>query len=348
MTKVRQSNIELLRIIAMLLVLIVHADFASIGYPNGNDVTSAPTSTFFRIFIESLSIVCVNLFVLISGYFGINPKTKSIFSLIFQVVFSRIIAFIFVLGFGLSQLSKSDFLCIIPGCSDWFVMSYLLLILFSPLINSFIKNISANQLLTYIIIFFTIQTIYGWLIPFGIFGFRNGYSVISMIGLYLLGRYIYLYGARLQKIAAKYFISGYFLTCTLTTCLIFLVLKFADSPFVLGYSYKLYDAYLSPFVIFSSVCLFLFILKFDFRNKVINWIAASVFSVYLIHCNPIIFKHYTDFCSYLFEQYNTVQYIALVTLFILSVFIVAIILDKIRIIGWKYVVKLIQHKFPNF
>lgn len=348
MTKVRQSNVELLRIIAMFLVLIVHADFASIGYPTANDFSTSPTSTFFRILTQSLSFVCVNLFVLISGYFGINPKAKSVFNLIFQVVFFRIIAFIFVIGLGLSQLAKSDLLCIVPGCGDWFIMSYLLLILFSPLINSFIKSTSAKQLLTYIIIFFTIQTIYGWLMPFGIFGFRNGYSVISMIGLYLLGRYIHLYGYRLHKIAAKFLISGYILTCTFTTCLMCTVLKFIEIRFFLDYSYKLFDAYLSPFIIFSSVCLFLFVIKFDIKSRIINWVGASVFSVYLIHCNPVIFKHYTNFCASLFEQYNTTQYLVLVTLFILSVFIVAIIIDKIRIIAWNYIVKLIQYKFPRF
>ena len=122
MGKVRQSNIELLRIIAMFLVLIVHADFTSIGCPNIEDIETSPISSFFRILTQSLSLICVNLFVLISGYFGINPKSKSILSLIFQVFFFRCIAFIFIIGLGLSQLSRNTFINLIPGSGDWFVM----------------------------------------------------------------------------------------------------------------------------------------------------------------------------------------------------------------------------------
>lgn len=348
MTKVRQSNVELLRIIAMLLVLIVHADFASISCPNINDVEISPTSSFFRILTQSLSLICVNLFVLISGYFGINPKCKSIFNLIFQVVFFRIIAVLIVIGLGLSQLSRSLLINLIPGSRDWFIMSYLLLILFSPLINSFIKNASAKQLLTYIIIFFSIQTLFGWILPIWGSVYYNGYSFVSMIGLYLLGRYLNIYKTSLQQLSAKYLISIYFIISIFTTSILFFTIKTFDNLLLLDYAKTVFGSYLSPFVIFSSVCLFLFVLKFNIKSKAINWVAASVFSVYLIHCNPYLFSYYLNFCKYLFERHNTAQYLVLITLFILSVFIVAIIIDKIRIIAWNYIVKLIQYKFPIF
>lgn len=348
MTKVRQSNVELLRIIAMFLVLIVHANFTSISCPNINDVETAPISSFLRILTQSLSLICVNLFVLISGYFGINPKAKSIFNLIFQVVFFRIIAILVVIGLGLSQLSRGLFINIIPGSGDWFVMSYLLLILFSPLINSFIKNTTAKQLLTYIFIFYIIQTLFGWILPIWRSVYYNGYSFISMIGLYLLGRYLNLYKSKLQQISAKYLIGTYFLISIFTTSILFCTIKTFDNFLLLDYAKTVFGSYLSPLVILSSVCLFLFVLKFDFRSKIVNWIAASVFAVYLIHCNPYLFTYYLDFCSSLFEQYNSIQYFFLITLFILSVFITAIIIDKIRIMTWNAIVKIIHYKIPNF
>lgn len=348
MTNVRQSNIELLRIIAMFLVLVVHADFTSIGSPNIEDIETSPISSFFRILTQSLSLVCVNLFVLISGYFGINPKSKSIFNLIFQVFFFRSIAFLFVVGLGLSQLSRSTFINLIPGSSDWFVMSYLLLILFSPLINSFIKDTTAKQLSTYIIIFFTIQTLFGWILPIWGLAYYNGYSFVSMIGLYLLGRYLNLYNSTLQRLSSKYLIGIYFLISSLTSASLFLIIKTVDNSLLLDYAGTAFGSYLSPLVILSSVCLFLFVKNFNFKSKIVNWIAASVFSVYLIHCNPYIFSYYLNFCNSLFKQYNTTQYLIYIMLFILSVFIVAIIIDKIRIIAWNAIVKLIHYKFPNF
>lgn len=37
MKKARLSNMELLRIVAMFLVLLVHADFFSLGFPEDNE-----------------------------------------------------------------------------------------------------------------------------------------------------------------------------------------------------------------------------------------------------------------------------------------------------------------------
>lgn len=63
----RLSNFELLRCLAMFLVLVVHADFFSLGEPSITNFTSISLSDMTRLFIEGVSIVCVNVFVLISG-----------------------------------------------------------------------------------------------------------------------------------------------------------------------------------------------------------------------------------------------------------------------------------------
>lgn len=42
MIEERQSNIELLRIISMFLILLVHADFYSLGEPSYIDIISEP------------------------------------------------------------------------------------------------------------------------------------------------------------------------------------------------------------------------------------------------------------------------------------------------------------------
>lgn len=66
--KERCSNIELLRILAMFLVLIVHADFFSLGAPSSLEIQESPISSFVRIFFESLSIVpLIFLFLFLVG-----------------------------------------------------------------------------------------------------------------------------------------------------------------------------------------------------------------------------------------------------------------------------------------
>lgn len=73
MKKLRQSNIELLRIISMLLVLMVHADFFSLGIPSHDLMLASPGQFTFRVLVEFLSILCVDIFVVISGWVLHSP-----------------------------------------------------------------------------------------------------------------------------------------------------------------------------------------------------------------------------------------------------------------------------------
>lgn len=78
---------ELLRIVSMLMVLLLHANFLVFGTPTVADATCQPVATFIRLFFESVSIVGVNLFVFISGWYGIKAKLRRIAAFLFQVFF---------------------------------------------------------------------------------------------------------------------------------------------------------------------------------------------------------------------------------------------------------------------
>ena len=66
-TKTRESGIELLRIIAMLMVMFVHADFLAMGAPSSADVINNVADASVRVWIQALTMCCVDIFVLISG-----------------------------------------------------------------------------------------------------------------------------------------------------------------------------------------------------------------------------------------------------------------------------------------
>ena len=77
--KTRNSSIELFRIIAMLLVLIVHCNGWLVGgIPDSFDEKNISTFRISQAIIQSFSCTCVNMFILISGYFGLKFKLKSI------------------------------------------------------------------------------------------------------------------------------------------------------------------------------------------------------------------------------------------------------------------------------
>jgi len=89
--KDRDSNIELLRIISMLLVMIVHADYLALGAPSVEEISTSYSSSFVRAYIEALSCICVNVFILISGWFGVRPKIVRLIEFVFQVLFIYIV-----------------------------------------------------------------------------------------------------------------------------------------------------------------------------------------------------------------------------------------------------------------
>lgn len=197
MTKVRMSNIELLRFVAMILVLVVHANFFALGSPTQQDVQVNPASALTRMVFQSFAIVCVNVFVLISGWFGIHPSVKGFSNFVFQCLFFLCGIYFVMWGVGLVPLTLKG----LAGCFvllnwNWFIKAYIGLYILAPVLNAFVEKSTQRQFLYVLISFFTFQTIYSWVSNGAVF-FEGGYSTMSFIGLYLLARYINVYKPRI-------------------------------------------------------------------------------------------------------------------------------------------------------
>jgi len=82
--KERQSNFELLRIIALFFVLIFHSNFHTLGYPTPVEVIGNPVQYLCEFLVQGLTVVCVNVFVLLSGWFGIRPSLKGAFNIVYM------------------------------------------------------------------------------------------------------------------------------------------------------------------------------------------------------------------------------------------------------------------------
>lgn len=199
MSKQRESNFELLRIISMFMVLALHADFFAIGAPDVEAFHDTPLSASTRLLIEMMSIVSVNVFVMISGWFGIKPSLKGFANFLFQCLFFLIgIYAVGVLSGYVPLTAKGVASCLtISSGYNWFIRAYLGLYVLSPILNTFLERCTKRQLEGVLIAFYTFQTFYGFIgnVDF----FCSGYSTFSFIGLYLLSRYLRLYSTALSK-----------------------------------------------------------------------------------------------------------------------------------------------------
>ena len=208
----------------------------------------------------------------------------------------------------------------------WFVKCYLFLYIVSPILNAFVEKATQKQFLTILILFFTIQALYGWATN-GITWFNRGYSGISFAGLYMLARYVRLYPTKWFCHSLKFDILFYLIFVTFNTVCAFFFTRTGH----VSISTRLF-LYTSPFVIFASIHFLLIFTKFTITSKAINWIAASCFAIYLTHSNSFLAKPcYDNLIRNWFQNETTMYFILLTVILMFCVFWISILSDKIRI-----------------
>lgn len=148
MGKKRNSNLDLLKIIAMLLILISHY---SVHNGINNYLLNFGVNRVFLDFCVIGNIGTI-LFVMITGYFMVERKNinfKRIFSLIIQVLFYSMILYFLSVKLGIINFSLKEFIKnIFPVLTKryWFISAYLMLSLFSPFINNLLNHLEKNNL----------------------------------------------------------------------------------------------------------------------------------------------------------------------------------------------------------
>lgn len=343
--KERDSNIELLRIVSMFLVMIVHADYLALGTPTQEDISASYCNSFARAFVEALSCICVNVFVLISGWFKIKFRFERLMEFIFQVIFIGVALYFLMRVWGYTEvMSIKDWtrLFLMKSRAYWFVKAYLILYVFAPLLNSFIDNCNRSQLKVFLIGFFFLQSIYGFYASN--VWFSEGYSPLSFMGLYILSSYMRLYPNCWVRLC-KYIDMTIYLSISAFTalCAILLTPLFEKGS-------TLMFLYSSPFVIMASVYFFLFFTKLSFKSKFVNWISISAFAAFLVHCSDYVFEpFYLSIIRGWYDAKPLVAFIFYTTGLIVLFFSFSIVLDKVRIALWKRLlaIKYLRKDFPN-
>lgn len=323
----RQSNFELLRIVAMLLVLTVHAGFYSLGMPTE---ATGSLACLTRIFFQSVSVIAVLLFVLISGWFGIRTKVRSVLRFVSQCLFYSVILFLVMLCLGKAKFDwKSIQNVLLFVNSFWFVKAYLMLMILAPILNAFVDSVEERPFRWMLVAFFVFQSIYGWLTT-GAVWLERGYSVMSFIGLYMLGRYVRLYPSSAFEMPRKLDMLIYWAIVIVQTLVLYWMIRTGCSNDTLDKVFRL----TSPIVIAEALYLMLYFSKLNFQNKFVNWMAGSCFAVFLIQQNPYFGKPvYAATIKHIYASQSGPACVLLIGLFILVIFAASILIDQL----WKAV-----------
>ena len=305
----------------MMMILACHAN----GYINEVDLVGAPGA--LRLLINQYFLVCVNVFVMISGWFGIKATWKGAGKLLFQVLYITLLCIAVSLILGLPVSFRRDiFPNLLFGSGYWFVVAYLILYAISPILNSFIEHASQKEYRNVLIAWMIVEFVYGFLLDTGHFAY--GFSPLSFIGLYLLARYARLYPCKLFSLS----IGQDFLIYAGISLLSAIGFWFGYKWFGMGFHLNHYD---SPLAIIASLYFLLAFSKMRFQNKVINWLASSAFAIYLIHTNSLVYPHYVDGAHHILFNNNPGISAILLSGYILIIALICIVLDKPRVLLWK-------------
>lgn len=341
----RESNFEFLRIIAILMVLILHADFLAIKAPSYQQVCSEPTESGLRIFFEFLNIAAVNIFVMISGWFGINHSLKGVANLLFQTAYYLLITFFVMLLFGQTIYVQDSIskLTLISG--NWFVKSYLILYLLAPALNMLIESYSRSHVKIIIVTFIGFMTFYGWCFNESVNWIDGGYSPIWFMGLYLLARYLHVYRPRsIMKIKSVYLIIFLILMVTMLTAGCVLQPEFLSTQTLYVYKFTFYN---SPTTLLTAIIAIILTDRINLKSKAVNRLAKSSFAVYLIFCSPFIMDYYAKCFHLLYDHVQGLPYWFLVITIATVLYILTSIFDSIRIRLWNYIIHATKKSRPT-
>lgn len=194
----KNPNIEWLRVLAMLMVVVLHG--LGKGGLFGNPFETDTPLFFFTWFLELLCIVSVNLYVLISGYLLSKSSFKSrrVLDLIAEVLFYSVVGFLVfrALGFREYIYPYTIRMSIFPLHMKeyWFMTAYIALYILTPVLNMAVKYFSKKQHLSVIILLLIIKSLFKTFIPLSFAVEDQGFSTMWFIVLYLTSAYFGKYG----------------------------------------------------------------------------------------------------------------------------------------------------------
>lgn len=273
--KKRQQNFELLRIIAMFMIVISHV---STHHILANEVEVSGFNELLLTILRSLIFICVNIYILITGYFSIHStklKFRKLVNIALLPGFISAILLIILMLFGVVDFNIWAIIAKIPSVligEYWFISNYFALYMFIPILNKIFHLLSKRDLQQLLLLTFLVGSVWSsFLNSDNIIGFNSGFSLIFFMFLYYVGGYIRIYGAFWKDFSRKTYLYAYLGLGLVTGILQFLI------PLVDFLNYN------GPFELLMSYYFFMFIGKTKVHSERVNYIATYVLSVYLVH-----------------------------------------------------------------
>lgn len=299
--KKRDSNFELLRIIAMFAIIGYHFYLQTPIYTMPADTFSH----FAGMLLGSFGRAAVNLFVMIGAWHLMELPFRSIrivrlylTALFYTVTVSGIVVLLSHADAGTAY--KVMIRAVFPFTASplWFISDYLFLLLLSPFLNLLIHGLSRKSYCyltaVLLLVFSVIPTIANLIPGLNVYKFYIVKSDMGwMTALYLIVGYLKIYPPAMLN-SGKVALNGTLLLIAGCAALCFLdcfLLKYAS----LEFSAKKVHAFLefsffdlsSVFNVMLSVLMFELFRTVRFSSAFVNAVAKQTLGIYILHQVPV-------------------------------------------------------------
>ncbi len=298
--------------------------------------------------IEAFAIVAVNCYVLLTGYF-LCEKSFRLGKLIesaAQVWFYSYGILLLLLLSGtirVGSLSSYDFYEILMPIQMnhyWFMTTYLLLYLLSPILNLGINNMTKSQLQVSIVLLLVYESLLKSLLPIQFANDQDGYGIVWFICLYLIAAYCKKYGIHYFKSAKQSFLHYVlFVGAIFVQFLVWQQIYFKLDAF--GDSINNVYHYNHIFVLAASISLFY---AFSFLTIKEGWIATSIhkispfmLGIYLFHEHTLLRYQWPNWFQF------ELPWWANMILGVIGIMVIGIVLDLLRTLIFHNTKKIVRN-----
>lgn len=296
---VRNSNFELLRLLAMFGIIVHHLVIkgaSTCGYIDSYDYER---DGVVGLLLNSFVVGGVNCFILITGWFGIKNVTKPFIRLFFETAIFGFISYMFLITTNREDFSLGHVILSMDFRQNWFVIAYLMLLIVSPILERSLKNIAYAELKHWIWLLIILNI--GFVLLLGKLN-DNGYNVIQFIFLYYISRFL--------RISCENHKRWFFILERYSMVLYIMAVLFLTMGYLLLYTIDYQPSsikwfgYNNPLVIIVSVALFVCIVKTNIRSNIINLLATGVFGVFILHTTKYIIPVRNEFAHNIYVCYG--------------------------------------------
>ena len=281
--KERNHKYDILRIFAMLMIIIHHCTINDFGLQRilrENLKLYSKKQILILIFMNSINIIGVNLFFLISGYFRIKVSVKKFINIILQLyVVCDLVILIGIYNQKIKYNANTLLKIVNPIKDYWYISCYIGLMFFSTVLNKAIDEISFKESKNFYLQSLFFFSIYSFLNDGGI-NIGGGYSLIWAIILYLIGGMIKKF-----NIKSKFGFIIYFFCAIMNVILVY---SLYYGSLILFNAWQIFK-YNETFIFLQSLGLFTFTNYIDLKIKnnhciyFIDFLASSTLMTYLLH-----------------------------------------------------------------